>query len=280
VLAAAIANGGAAAATGATLDRSAFVYERAIPNASGLAALRLDAHVITHARRGLDDVRIADAKNQQVPYVAAWLAAPLVVPIAIPRRTRSEGTRSVYELTLSDAPLRADMQLVLTAGTAVFERHIALRSPLDERHGREARQLLAADWRGIDPGAAPPQLTLDLSCCTGPAALELLVDEGDNAPLPIVAAELRMPAAELRFYHPGTPLVLLYGNAAAAAPRYDLALLASRIAAQKAQPLTLGAPPAARPSPDETGSKQWFWVALVVAVAALLALLARLIAAR
>jgi hypothetical protein len=262
---------------GATLDRAGFLYERPLPKAKGLVALELDADVLARSSNSLSDVRIVNSKNEQVPYILESLPQPLVLPLAVPQRAASEGTASLYRIPVPYESFPNGTALVLTTTSPVFERRVTLRLPVDERHGREATIITELDWRGTDAGAPPP-LTFDLSR-RATRTLELLVDEGDNAPLPIATAELRIPAAALRFYHPGSPLTLLYGNPQIAPPRYDLALLAKQVATEKAQPLKLDSvpPPAAKHPGSE--SKKWFWAALLVAVAALLALLARLISA-
>jgi len=269
----------AVATGGATLDRTGFLYERPVPKAKGLVALQLDADVLARSSNALADVRIVNASNEQVPYIIETLPQPLVLPLPVPGRAALEGTASVYRIALPYESFPNGTALVLTTESAVFERRVTLRLPVDEQHGREATIVTELDWTGTNAEAAPPPLTFDLSR-RATRTLELLVDEGDNAPLPIATAELRIPASALRFYHPGRPLTLLYGNAQVASPRYDLALLAKQIATEKAQTLKLDSvpPPAAKREGSE--SRKWFWAALLVAVGALLALLARLISAR
>ena len=60
--------------------------------------------------------------------------------------------------------------------------------------------------------------------------LVLVVDEGDNAPLPLTKARLLLPSYRLRFFHAGgTPLRMVYGRDDLQPPQYDLALLAPRV---------------------------------------------------
>jgi hypothetical protein len=103
------------------------------------------------------------------------------------------------------------------------------------------------------------------------------VDEGDNAALPIRDASLLLPGYRLRFFRDGhTPLTLLYGRGDLAPPRYDLALVAPRLLGATADDVVPGAETTAA---DVTGITPTivFWCALGVAVAALLALLVRLL---
>ena len=107
-------------------------------------------------------------------------------------------------------------------------------------------------------------------------AIDVVIDEGDNAPLPITSAELLLPSRALRFYHPGTPLVLLYGNRRARTPRYDLALLAPRLFGEPARELTLSTAITERGDDDAAG-RRWFWIGIIVAAVVLIALLLRLV---
>jgi hypothetical protein len=106
-----------------------------------------------------------------------------------------------------------------------------------------------------------------------------VIDEGDNAPLPITSATIDIPAVSLRFYNPGSPLTLLYGNAHASAPQYDLALLAPRVLGEPARDLSLGAAAGAAAEESALDAKI-FWAALALATLILLAILARLVRSR
>ena len=261
VLALVVAMNGATG--GATIDRAGFLYERPVPKAKGLVALELDADVLARSSNSLADVRIVNAKNEQVPYILETLPQALVLPLAVPQRAATEGTSSLYRIALPYESLPNGTSLVLTTTAPVFARRVTLRLPVDEQHGREARVVTELEWGSTNAGAAPPPVSFDLSQRAA-RTVELLVDEGDNAPLPIASAELRVPAAALRFYHPGSPLTLLYGNVQIGSPRYDLALLARQIATEKAQTLKLDSAPV-RVSPHaREDSKKWFWAALLV----------------
>ena len=56
-------------------------------------------------------------------------------------------------------------------------------------------------WRHADEHIPARALTLPLET-TEQTELVLVVDEGDNAPLPITAVRLLLPGYRLRFYHP------------------------------------------------------------------------------
>jgi hypothetical protein len=104
-----------------------------------------------------------------------------------------------------------------------------------------------------------------------------MVDEGDNAPLPLRDAALLLPSYRLRFFREGNArLTLLYGRSDLAPPRYDLALLAPRLLGAPAQDVTPGTE---HGGANVTGVTPTivFWCALALAVLALLVLIVRLL---
>jgi hypothetical protein len=236
------------ALAGAPLDRGDFRYVRPLGNVKpGLVSLELDADALAHSRN-LADVRIVDAHDDQVPYVVEE-APPVFVPVPVPPRTR-EGSSSVYHFTL---PYTGRLELATTA--RVFQRRVSL-------------QRRATWWSSSDPDHAALPLALDCNVTD----VDVVIDDGDNAPLPIASAKLVFPGHALRFTAPGGPLTLLYG-AAIAPPRYDVELIADRLRAQPAR--EIHPPPYAPKEPHR--EKRMFWIAIAVAVVVLLAILGRLL---
>lgn len=274
---------------GALLDLSRFRVSRPIPpGPPGLTALRLDAAVLA-ASPSLADVRIATADGRQVPYLVETLAEPLVVRLPAPQeaedpRPRSgpgrTGRLSFHRLDLPfDRLPGARIELATTA--RVFTRRVTL---MRERLGRrpEAAEafavVAAADWESQDPQRAAPSLVLDLPTGEG-RTLYVSIDDGDNAPLPVVRASLLLPAHRLRFVREeGAGLALVQRQAGLAAPKYDLELLAPRLLGAPAVEAKLPPLPAGEAAEErrEPGSKL-FQAALAGAVVALLLVVARLL---
>lgn len=261
---------------GAPVNREEFRIRRPVPQSRGLTTLVLDADALSRSA-DLRDVRIADGSGNQVPYLVERRDEPLAISLAVPQRA-ANGSTSVYSLPLPFDTLPNGTRVVFTTTGRVFQRTVNIRSAADERRGRQFEYLATAAWTSTEPDAVPPPLTFDVPL-RGVKALELVIDEGDNAPLPIASAQLLLPSFALRFYHPGTPLTLLYGNRQAAAPRYDLSLLAPRLFGESAREVMLTAPATA--SDEEPHKERWiFWIVIGVAVLALLIILARLLGGR
>ncbi len=254
---------------GANVDRSEFLYARPLGTIpAGVVSLTLDAHVLLRSH-ALQDVRIVDAKSNQVPYLVVPLQTPVIVTLAVPPATR-EGKQSVYRLTLPYGSVPEGSVLELTTSATVFERDVVLRRPLDESRGREAEVIDRFSWKST------PSLRAGL---TNGRAIEVVVDEGDNAPLPIISAKLRLPGFALRFVSPGTPLTLLYGNPSIGVPRYDLALISSQLVGQPARSIALTGQPTSEP-PAKHRESRLFGIAIGVAAAVLLIVLGRLVSAQ
>jgi hypothetical protein len=278
----------AVAEPGAPLDPSGFRYQRPLaPGDPGLVTLPLDAAALAHSQgpsRRFADVRVVDASNAQVPYLlerrderlSLDLELKPAMPQARERQDRS-GSRSFYAITLPFENLPAPVIALQTSGT-VFRRVVQLgvERPPDRRRREAAfEQLTQAVWEHSDAAITPQPLELTFPSERSRELL-LIVDEGDNKPLPVTGVKLLLPGWQLRFHRPPGPLRLLYGKDDIRGPHYDVAVLAPSVmtgpaAVVDAEPERAPAPRAAIVSPRA------FWVGLGLAVVLLLGLLVRLI---
>jgi hypothetical protein len=291
-------------ALGAPLDPAKFRYRRPVPTAPpGLTSLLMDAAVLSRSGENLVDLRLADAAGRQIPYLLEKRDEPLSLPLpTLSRQARQEPQRrgegdpptlSRYTVELP-YPSLPTARLVLTTTARVFEREVRLVEPIPvseavaergrggrpDRSGEpEERTVAQATWRHADPETRAPALTLDVPPSPG-THFDLLVEEGDNAPLPLEAPHLLLPAVRVRFFLPAVPLTLLYGQPSLPPPRYDLALLAPSLLGAAAHEIALtpeiSHATAPEPDPAATGRKI-FWGALVAAVVVLLLVLGRLL---
>jgi hypothetical protein len=111
------------------------------------------------------------------------------------------------------------------------------------------------------------------------ADLLVIVDEGDNAPLPLEVARILLPSYHVRLYRAaGTPLRVAYGRSDLDRPHYDLALLAPQVLGTPAIDVALGdEQPMANATTAAIVSPRVFWAALIAAVIVLLAVIANLL---
>jgi hypothetical protein len=285
---------------GAPIQRQPFRFSRPIPAApAGLTALLLDAAVLAHSPASLADLRIADEADHQIPYllercedVLSLNLPPPVKETAQDAEGKKTATPSRYRLTLPYANLPSS-KLVLTTTDRVFERTLSFEiarpagnpsvRPTLRRESRRASEpdvetVAEAHWRHTDPETPASPLMVNLNPLST-TTLTVVVDEGDNRPLPLSAARLELPLYRMRFFYPtGGKLTLLYGQNGLAAPRYDLALLAPRLVGVSSQEVALNPENTAPAVPEKVVTQaRVFWVALIGAVIVLLGLLARLL---
>jgi hypothetical protein len=270
------------------LEPGTFRHSRAIAAGdAGLSALVLDAAALADSRgpRGrFADVRIVDANGRQVPYLVERRDEPLPVDLAIradasPAVEAGPGHRSVYRVALPFVNL-PEGRLVLDTSARVFHRQVqaAIERPADRRRRGPWLDVVAASpWTHVQQDTAAQPLVLPLRSMDA-AELVVVVEEGDNATLPITRAALLLPSYRLRFYRQDAgALRLLYGRDDLAVPRYDLALLAPQVMGGEARETTAALPDTPAASGAAFVSPRVFWAFLAGAVLVLLALVARLV---
>ena len=277
--------------TGAPIDTAGFRFDRALPDAPpGLVALRVDAAFLAHSRGPAGrfaDVRIVDDGGRQVPYVIERREEPLALDLALQphqpraRELASEGghRRSAYIVRLPFDGL-PNVRVVLETSARVFRRNVQVgleRPPDRSRRDTWFDVRAASSWQHADESTPAPALTLPVGSDIE-RDLVIVVEEGDNQPLPVTAVRALLPAYRLRFYRPAGTLRVVYGRDDLDPPQYDLALLAPRVMGAAAREI------AAAPTADASAvparqllSPRMFWIGLGIAVIALVAIIARLV---
>ena len=238
-------------------------------------------------RQRFGDVRIVDAEGRQIPYLVERASEPLSIDLTIERLSdlpKALADRrpppSVYRIAWPFEQLPAP-RLVLSTSARVFQRPVtsASRASADRSH-RDAwvQSLATVVWSHADQDRPTPALTIALPS-EKMSQLLVILDEGDNSPIPLTGAKLLLPAYRLRFFRErGASLRLAYGRADLDAPRYDLALLAPQLlgaAAAEVAPAAEERTSAATPA-GELVSPRLFWGVLAVAVLVLLGMIVRL----
>ena len=277
--------------TGSKIDLGSFRYARLIvAGKPELCALRLDAAVLAHSRSNLEDLRIAGPDGRQISYLIENEDEPLLLDLPPLRKTRAPNpsvsekriaadTRSYYLLRLPYQNLPPG-RLVFTTSARVFRRNVSIlieKNPFNERQEPWTESVAESTWAHADPETAAQALTLRIPSLKTAEAM-VVVDEGDNSPLPVTSVSLLLPAHRLRFFRGSEAgLKLYYGRTDLDAPRYDLAILAPRLVGAAAEEISLG--PEVKVVAVETKplSSMFFWGILISAVAVLLILISRLV---
>lgn len=277
--------------TGSAISTAGFTYMREIPaGPAGLISVPLDAAVMAHsglAPRRLRDVRVVDRSGLQVPYLLEKRDAPLILDAWVERRDLPSGiegpagrpTAYIVHIPYDQLP---SSRVVFTTRARVFERPVTLGMVVPASGDRRPAQFVrldAAAWTHADESTAPPPLTFVLPDSRR-GDVFLLIEEGDNQPLPIEKATVLLPSYALRlFRRPDLPLRLVYGSDNLQAPRYDLQLLAPQLMGRRAEEVAPGPEQQSGSSGQDLAPAvppMVFWSALGLAVVVLLGLVVRL----
>jgi hypothetical protein len=260
---------------GATIDARAWRQRRPLtlePSAEGLARLPLAIEDVAHARHDLADVRVVDDEGRQWPYLLQADAGREEV-VLMRGAPRTERKISSYALELPAAPLRVD-GIVLHTSIPYLDRAYTLEATLhDDRREAIARGRMTIDAR--DP--RPVRISF---MPRHVRSLELLVEDGDDAPLHFEDARARARLPQLFLVAPAGRYDLLLGNPDAAAPRYELARVRELVLAASSNPAqggalepnpaySLAARLAGEEGPSQLVQTAGLWAALLFGVAVL-----------
>jgi hypothetical protein len=216
------------------------------PAPAGVARLSLSPEVLAAARADLADLRVVDAASRQWPYVLRPEVGRAELALRVELQ-RGERGRSRYLLALPVAPAAVDV-VTIAVDRAFFDRPFRL---LGDPPGPDVDpRTLATGRLSRKAGAEPIAVAFPRARVR---SLTLVVDDGDEAPLPISSARAGLPLAELRLLAPPGAYTVLVGDPTAEPPRYEIARLRDRILAAEAPPCTAGALlPNARHAPHGT----------------------------
>lgn len=283
------AGSGGLAERGAPLDTGGFRYQRPLVEGPvGLAVLPLDPAVLSHSQgpqRQFADVRLVDANDVQIPYILEQRPSRLSQEIPVRKTVSTLGqfvrpggvSRSFYTIMLPFENL-PEPALMVETSEQLFVRTLELGAPRqpDRRHRHAWFDPLArTSWHHANMRTPATPLEIKFPQERGRELL-LVVEEGDNQPLPITRLRLLLPAWQLRFIRPAGPLRLLYGRPDIAPPQYDVAMVSSA-AMKGAAPEVSAAPEVPPAAPTQWVSPMAFWAGLSLAVVVLIGLIVRLI---
>jgi hypothetical protein len=267
---------------GAPLDVTPWSFQKTVtPSSAGVQELELDLEVLAHASPSLADLRLI-RDGRQAPYLlerTALRRSLMLKPIPADDPQQPRVSRWKLALPLAGVPLT---RLTLASGTPLFTRSVQVFEWIVDRHGESQRRYLgSAHWTSI-PSQPTPQLPIELSPSPQTDTLYVETDNGDNPPIALGDARAEYPVTRLLFRADAQPLQLHFGNDGAAAPRYDLALVAPQILSEEKKPAVLSQENGA----DGRGARAFFpgirsgvllWSVLALVVAMLLFLIARLL---
>lgn len=245
------------------------------PSPEGVARLRVGPAVLAAARADLGDLRVVDAARRQWPYVIRAERYHEDLPLSVSRSQEDRGA-SRYTLAPATAPVPVD-EVTLVIDRPFFDRSYRLFA--ETASGAFRREALASG-RLTRATGGPAEVTVPF-LRQRVTAFALVVDDGDEAPLPLTQARASIPVAELWIVAPAGSYVLLAGDPDAEAPRYEIASIRERVlkaAAPACAAGTTGPNPQRRGrlDPGEGFEKTALWGVMGLAVVLLLTLTLRL----
>jgi hypothetical protein len=267
---------------GSALDVSAWKYRKAVKlSRAGAQRIELDLDVLSHAQPGFADLRLLHA-GKQLPYILeptsiSRALAPTVTTASDKRDPQI--SRWIIKLPRTGLPIT---RLNCAARTPLFQRVMTLYEELsDDRGDKYHRPLGGASWFQT-PDRTGQRLMLGLDASPNSDTLVLETHNGDNPPIELEKFQAFYSATRVLFKaQPADELLLYYGNPQAAAPRYDLSLVAGQLLAADQAEAALAA--------EEQLKKSWgaghrpgqggvvFWGILAVVVVVLLLIISRLL---
>jgi hypothetical protein len=263
---------------GAEIDVRTYEFRRPlsiVPAPEGLSRLRLAPEDVAVARADLADVRIVDAEGSQWPYLVERRAGKATTPLRLVERDR-DGRTSIYRFEPSVAPLPL-RGMHFDVEVAYFDRPYELRVA-----DAEGLEHTAASGRLRKDGRNPKPVSIAFDAGRV-SALELRIEDGDDAPLELGPAIGHLPLADLFLVADEGEYQLLVGYPEGSAPHYELERVRDVVLAVKASPVASGPleenPRFSARSRLAPGSsvfqKGVVWIVLLVAVAILAALTLR-----
>lgn len=262
----------------AVIDPAPFTHVRSIlvpASAEGVTRVKIDAAVMAIARADLADLRVVDAASRQWPYVLRVESGREEVSLRVELLPRDR-PYSRHRLVPPVSPSAIDA-VTIRVDRPFFDRSYrlvgALPNAIDAPPGRST--ILASGRLTRAAGAPEPTVEIAFSRARV-TSMDLMVDDGDEAPLPIVSAAAGLPLAELRLVAPPGAYTLMAGDPAAEPPRYEIARLRDRVIGAEAPECALGPllpstrhkPPPPRPR-DDGDATQLLWAAMGLSVVGL-----------
>jgi hypothetical protein len=272
--------------TGATIDVGPWKFRKRVElSGSGAQQLELDSDVLARATRDLRDVRVV-RDGRQIPFVLERTSISRAIPLPqTSEKDPQKPTVSKWSLKLS-RPGIPITHIACAAAPGIFQRDMRLlENPADERGDTHLRLLGSVTWRQM-PNQKAHDFVIELNTAPVTDTLMLETDNGDNPPIELSGFRAYYPVTRVIFEavpDSTQPTWFYYGNPDAAAPRYDVNLVAGQLLAAERVPAVLAIEEKLKSISNRvgdtlTGSARYiFWGVLVIAVVALLLLISRLL---
>jgi len=270
--------------SGSKIDVSKWKFRKPLAlTQNGVQQVELDPELLARSQPDQRDIRVVRGEYQ-LPFLfeRTSLSRPISLNAAAANDPKKPAlSRWSLKLPQPGVPIT---RLVCTSSSPLFHRQIRLLEEVtDERGDKFASELGRATWDQT-PDSPKRDLVIELNARPKNETLFLETDNGDNPAIELHHFRGYYPVTHVIFKatpDPAQPIWLYYSNADAAAPRYDLTLVASELLKAERGTVVAGAEENLSPKrpfvgQTLTGSTRYiFWGALALVVIVLLAVMWR-----
>jgi len=270
--------------SGAKIDVPKWKFRKPLAlKQNGVQQVELDPELLARSQPDQRDIRVVRGEHQ-MPFLfeRTSLSRPISLNAAAANDPKKPAlSRWSLKLPQPGVPIT---RLVCTSSSPLFHRQMRLWEEVtDERGDKFASELGRATWDQT-PDSPKRDLVIELNARPKSDTFFLETDNGDNPAIELRDFRGYYPVTHVIFKatpDPAQPIWLYYSNADAAAPRYDLTLVASELLKAERCAVVAGAEENLSPKrpfvgQTLTGSTRYiFWGALALVVIVLLAVMWR-----
>jgi hypothetical protein len=272
---------------GNALDTANWKYRKRLNlSQKGVQRLDLEPEVLSHADPTLRDLRLI-LGGRQLPFLVDSTSSSHVLTPDVSRADdpkKPQVSRWAILLPWTSLPI---VKLTAESHAPYFKRDVRLYEEAADERGVVRQRLLSQSRWSRNLNEKEAQLVLSLSARPTGERLLLEIENGDNPPLEVESFQVWYAGTRLLFKAPdsGAEIFLYYGNPKADGLKYDLDLIASQLLAAEKGEVAVGPEEVLRKSSWTDAGRisgsagVIFWIALVLVVAALLFIIARLLPA-
>ncbi len=216
--------------TGAALDVTAWKFRKAVKiTRAGAQQLELGLDVLAHALPDFQDLRLLHGSNQ-APYILERTSISRSLMPAITATNDAKDlklSRWIIKLPQSRLPVT---RLSCATRTVLFQREATLFEELADERGEKYRHNLGGASWVQKPDRKSREFFLTLDSPPQSDTLFLETHNGDNPPITLEKFQFFYPVTRVLFKAGSDDeLFLYYDNPHAAAPNYDLSLVAGQL---------------------------------------------------
>jgi hypothetical protein len=268
------------------MDVTKWKFRKLLPvTQNDVQQVELDPELLARSQPDQRDIRVVRG-DHQLPFIfeRTSLSRPINLTAAAANDPKKPAlSRWSVKLPQPGVPIS---RLICTSSSPLFHRQMRLWEEVtDERGDKFASELGRATWDQT-PNSPRRDLVIELNARPKSDTLSLETDNGDNPAIELRDFRGFYPVTRVVFKaapDPAQPVWLYYGNPDAAAPHYDLTLVAGEVLKAERDSVSPGAeenfsPKSSFAGQTLTGSSRYiFWGALALVVIVLLAIMSRVL---